>query len=410
MYVSDSLETILHHLSARVMNIITDGNCLQHLEYLLEFLAAWEKRPAYIIPMAYQWCSTIAKAVERLGQRDVTLTQPWPELVPGLRLDLRARLQIQQKDPAFDWALGSSISTVEGEFSEVGPGCDPVHLDNTLHHSHRYPQNQTPNDYEGLLFATLWIGFRLVTPGFNQPALHLDHTSHHSWVFETVFSSEDDEAIADAVCAWIAGGDNTPAGSFMCYFIKRVEKDKAFSPRLWQMSVCAIECIGLSELEVSGWETVCLMNYLEVDVDDVVEKHRWVVLLVDVICSPAGQSLSSHYWHLLDKLVSVERPGLDFVPHDLGVMKTLKETGDWEKLEVWTVVVWESLALLHGPISGSKDVEEVTLELLSQRPSAIPRFENLYPVDCVSHSCVVELQSICDQAQAKQLPSESPLL
>jgi len=36
-YSSDSLETILTHLSTRIMNIIACGNLLQHLDYLMEF-------------------------------------------------------------------------------------------------------------------------------------------------------------------------------------------------------------------------------------------------------------------------------------------------------------------------------------------------------------------------------------
>jgi hypothetical protein len=43
VYASDSLQTILTHLSTRVMDVIASGNGLQHLNLLLEFLAAWEK-------------------------------------------------------------------------------------------------------------------------------------------------------------------------------------------------------------------------------------------------------------------------------------------------------------------------------------------------------------------------------
>ena len=78
VHASDSLETILSHLSARVMTSIADGSCLHHLNYLLEFLAAWEKRPAYLTPMTYQWCSAISEAAGRLGLSGIPIGLPGP--------------------------------------------------------------------------------------------------------------------------------------------------------------------------------------------------------------------------------------------------------------------------------------------------------------------------------------------
>jgi hypothetical protein len=47
------------------------------LHYLLEFLAAWEKRPLCLTPIAYQWCSAISEAAgswgELTGMREGTL-------------------------------------------------------------------------------------------------------------------------------------------------------------------------------------------------------------------------------------------------------------------------------------------------------------------------------------------------
>jgi hypothetical protein len=75
-----------------------------------------------------------------------------------------------------------------------------------------------------------------------------------------------------------------------------------------------------------------------------VDKHVWVRLLAGVICLPAGlESLSPHYWCLLDKLSL----GTDFCGtpglRGVEVMRSLEEAEDWEKLEVWMVVVWQSL-------------------------------------------------------------------
>ena len=155
-----------------------------------------------------------------------------------------------------------------------------------------------------LLPITLRIGFRLITPD-QVPALrNLDHTPHHNWVFETAFSSDDDDVIADVVCAWAAPGG--PSGSCARYFTKRVESDTPFSPRLRQMAILAVERRWSSELKVSGFETVNLLNCLDVDMDDMEYESTWAHLLAEVICSPTGlEGLSSHYWRLLGKLVQV---------------------------------------------------------------------------------------------------------
>jgi len=72
VYTSDSLEIILSHLSTSVMSAIVDGDALQHLNFLLEFLAAWSKCPTCLTPMAYEWCSAISD-VGGLGPQSVFL-------------------------------------------------------------------------------------------------------------------------------------------------------------------------------------------------------------------------------------------------------------------------------------------------------------------------------------------------
>ena len=407
------------------MHTITNKNHHQHLYYLLEYLAAWEERPACLTPMAYQWCLTISKAAGGLGNGGVPIIQPRPlwhnlghqlesqlghelEFQPRLGLGLRLRLGLGLRQP--DMVVGEGLealsSIIEGEFSEVGPGCDAVHLVNTS----IYAQGDLFGDlishnYAYLLSITFGVGFHLATPHHHESASHM---SHHGWMFETAFSSLDDEVIADAVCAWIAGGDNMPPGLCAQYFVKRVEKDVPFSPRLRQVSICAIELIWHKELEVSGLEMIHLLNYLKVDVDDMGMKDEWQQLLVGVIRSPLGlESLSSHYWYLLDK---VERVYVDPASCDVEVMRLLEEAEDWEKLEVWMVVVWESLGWFSIQMSMSKDIEKVILKLLSQRPSAIMRFEELCQTGRVSYLGAVELQQMCKKVQVEQLQSKSTLL
>ena len=407
-YASDSLETILSHLSTRVMKIIADGICLEHLDFLLEFLAAWEKRPTSLIRMAYQWCSAISEAAGRLGLGELPIDPPpmprlqsFPDhLIRQIHLRLRLRLRPQDGAEEFEIA--------EESFSDVGPGCDPARVDNASDHTHTCPQDLIPFYYARLLPAILEIGFRLAGPGHDGLALDLNHTSHHGRVFELAFSSHNDEVIADAVSLWIVGGDPAPPGSFAGHFAKRVDRSRPFSPRLRQVIIHAIELINYNALEVLGLEPIRLLNHLNVDADDMVKEYVWVRLLAGVICLPAGlESLSPHYWCLLDKLSLGTNfygtPGL----RGAELMRSLEEAEDWEKLEVSMVVIWQSIPSLT-PTSLMEDVERVTLKLLSRRPSALLRFETLYERGSLYHSPKSELRRICDQAQAEQPPSDSP--
>jgi len=290
----------------------------------------------------------------------------------------------------------------EEEFSEVGPGCDSTRFGST---SHALGHPQDPWSHARLLSKMLEIGFRLAVPDCDP---RLVYTPGQEWMFETAFSSDNDEVIADAICAWVAGGCHTSLGSCVGYFAKRIGKDTPFSPRLRQVSIRAIEHIWQSELKVSVLGTIYLLDCLNANVDDVVDRPEWVALLVEVICSPVGfKSLSSHYWHLLDKLALELAPWSTLC--NVEVMRLLEEAEDWERLEVWMVITWLSIPGPEMPKSTLKDIEQVTIKLLLQQPSALPRFEDLHETDKIYTSRRLKLQWICKQAQVKQSPSEPPL-
>jgi hypothetical protein len=279
-------------------------------------------------------------------------------------------------------------------------------MHHTSHHTCQCPPNLISLRRVVLLPIILDVGFQ---PARHHSDLHFNHPSHCEWVFKVAFSSNNDEVIADAVNAWIVGGDQTPPGSFASYFAKRVEKSRPFSPRLQQVTMHAIGLIQHNVLEVSGLETVHLLNCLDIGFDDMEEKDKWVELLVGVICLPAGlESLSPHYWCLLDKLALstdfFSIPGLQIVE----VMRSLKEAEDWGKLEVWMTVVWQSLPK-STPVPTMEDVKQVTLNLLLQQPSALQRFKDLCQWGSLYRLHKAKLQQVCDQVQTEQQPSESPL-
>jgi hypothetical protein len=420
VYVSDSLETILSHLSTRVINVIADGNGLQHLNLLLEFLAAWENRPVYLTPMAYEWCSAISEAAGRLGVGEVPANPPpsLPELESQLQPEcscqkceyLQSHPRPRPQDlvnPEFPSGAEYLSIITEDAFSHVGPDCNPVRIGDTSHHTCECPRDTIPLRRVVLLPIILEIGFHLAGPD-HESTLLLNHTSHHEWTFKVAFSSDNDETIVDAVNVWIIGGVQTPPGSFVSYFARRAESSRPFSPRLRQAVIYVIERIWHRELKVLGLEAVHLLSHLNVGVDNVVNKQVWGKPLAGVICLPAGlESMSLHSWHLLGKSALgtdfSETPGL----RSMEMMRSFEEAEDWEKLEVWIVVVWQSLPE-STPAPTMEDVERVTRKLLLQRPSALQRFHDLCERGSLYSSHRARLRQVRDQVQTEQLPLKSP--
>ena len=382
VYTSGSLETILSHLSARVMTDIANGESLRDFNFLLEFLAAWEERPVYLTPMVYKWCSTISEVVVT-GHRHTPL------------------LRFRPQDVGLDGVLSEAA---ELRFSLVGPGCGLVRTGEASHHNRKRRRKWIGSHPRVHLPIILEVGFRLVTPGSGQPALRLDHTLDHNLVFESALSNHDDEVIADGMCAWIAGSDHVPAGSCAHYLTKSVENDTPFSLRLRRMGISLIERTWRSELRASELETILLLNRLYVSVDDMEDQCEWVRLLVNAISSPVGlQGLSIHYWHLLEGLPPVWTPPM---ARTMELVRLLEEGEDWEKLGVWMVVVWQSNPGSFAALEDLEHLERVTLKYLLQRPSALPRFEGLPRSEGVWTGYHAALEDICARARAELLSLE----
>jgi len=173
-YSCGSLEVVLSHLSKKLVHVIADGRCLKHLNYLLGFLAVWEKRPGYLTLMAYQWCCTISEAVERVGLlKKILCQQP-------------KKFQCSLDD---DWDL-LPLRIGENGFLMVGPACDPVRLNDTSHSIPSCQQEIALHYYEDL-HKSLEIGFRLAGPDDHRSTTRFDQPSHNDWMFEAAFSSDD---------------------------------------------------------------------------------------------------------------------------------------------------------------------------------------------------------------------------
>ena len=325
-----------------------DENHFTTLFELFLFLAMWKGRPVSLTPMAYQWCSAISKAA--------------------------------------------------GQFGLDGTDSDSLICDR-LRYPGRYPGSSL--DFR----IPLEIAFRLF--GLANGKVDLTHTSHHNKIFEVAFSSDNDDIIADAACAWIIGRSK-PNDSCAGKFSKRVENLSDFSPRLRQVAICALGENGTTELDRSGLDVVRLMNRVEACVDDFLDERPWAMLLMDVIRSPVSEHLSPHHWRLLDELQSKGKV-FGFKMRDVEVMRSLEGAGDWEKLEIWIAILWFSLTLDEATPELVEEIGEVTLRLISSQPSALHKFENL-PERVGPVSVWTRLKEVLGQAQAQQPPYVSVYL
>ena len=337
----------------------------------------WKERPISLTPIAYQWCSAISEVAGQIGLDVTRTTRPYEA----------------------DHVLSDGLP-------QVGSNSGPPHLDNASHIRDRL---RGPASGEYLDFRTpLEVAFRLVGSANDVVyPVRLNRTSHPDRVFEAAFSSDDDEVIADAACAWITW-DSRPTGSCARYFSKRVGNLRPFLPRLRRVAIHAIERSGSTELTASGLEVVRLLDRLDAGVGDLDYGGAWQKLLVDVIRSPVGENLSSHYWRLLGELESTEvcLRGVSFETRDVGMMRSFEEAQDWEKLEVWMMVGWKTLHVWPELTPELlKDIKDVTLKLLLSRPPALQSFERLL-AGVLPVGTGARLVEVLDKARAGRLPSE----
>ena len=372
VYTSDSLQSILSHLSTRVERAIIDMGCPRHFEHLLAFLVAWKQRPVCLARMAYRWGSIISQVAQNIRPENI------------LPFDSRPT------------PLGLLIQT---HYFTGGDETPPRDLDYT--------------EYANLVSSALEVGFRLHDPHHGRSALHLSHTPYHDQMFKTAFSSNSDETIADAACIWIADSAGRPPSPITGYLARRAKSATPFSPRLRRVLISVIERVWERELEASGLEIVQLLNRLEAGVDDIVDGKSWVRLLISAIRLVTGpEGLFPCYWDLLDKFASDKSQVFPrFKPRDVEVMRSLEDAEDWEKLETWMVLTWQSGVDEAPALDSMGDINRATLKLLLRRRSALPRFEDLSDPNRIlrySKFRVEHLQRILDQAQEEQPPVESP--
>ena len=348
--------------------------------------------------MICHWCSAISEAVGRLRPSKTQIELPY-YLEPYARHN-RFRQQDIGSCSACSYSATTKFSAVRFDRDSGGSDATRSQVQFSL------PQVF----YEYLLSIMLEVGFRLAGIGTRSEGIDPNDTPHLKWIFETAFSSDDDEVVADAVCMLITSCGPTPLGSFARHFAKRSERDSPLSEGLRQLIIDVVERIWDNEPWESGPETVHLLNRLNTNMDNLDERNR-ADLLWRAVVGPGGLELSHHYWRLLHRFLVDGNTSFELESCDWDVMRALREVGDWEKLEVWMLFIWKFLPWCGMP-ELIEDTRQVTLDLLSQRPSALQKFENMYGEESnngeeESNSTPEQvLQDICKQARAENLPSE----
>jgi len=240
------------------------------------------------------------------------------------------------------------------------------------------------DDGEKLLFLALEISFRGLDPQCQWTDVQPVQTKHYRHMADIVFNSGDGEVIADLLQAWATCSSSQRSRGLpnMCAkHLVRLERVDHASKRLRRLIIHTIGCLGFRPFERAGVEGfTALLERLVVCVDDVSDAHsriRWLPLLLGVVRSPDGwRSLGYPHWELILELSVTGTLFLrDPIKHELGIMVSLEEQRDWDRLECWVCFGWSILRPTIDSVLES--LERVTLSLLRQRPGIAEKLKQL---------------------------------
>jgi len=260
---------------------------------------------------------------------------------------------------------------------------------------------QSLGDWEGLLLASLEIGFRHLDPQDLDTVPMLTHTEHHREMADVVFKSQKNEAIADLLHAWIIGHSLLPSLATCTERLACLYNFVPFSPRLRRLVIRSVELIGYGGFERVGVERfVGLLNHLHVTVVDMDYQSEWLGHLLATLQTLEGaQHLSHWYWELLAELALSWSLRLNVI-YDRRIVTFLAEAQEWRKLECWMGIVW----VLWPPEDGrtmEEDLGRSILLLFRQRPDAFQKLEQWMErwSEIRNKNVPESFQRICKQAQ-----------
>ena len=226
-----------------------------------------------------------------------------------------------------------------------------------------------------LVSLALEIGFRGSNLQDRWTPIVLTHTEHHRELVDIVFKSEDGEAIADLLRAWIAegyscGSADTLLGLCAGHLVDLPNR-MDFSSRLRQLVIRSIELIGHQGFQEGGTKRfVELLNHLHVCVEDMRYCPNWTLIFIETIRSSEGaRHLSVQCWKSFAELTISHSWTFGYYVCNPKVTVSLSEGQEWDKLECWMGFVWTVWPPRND--AATKDVERATALLFRQRPSAV---------------------------------------
>ena len=258
-------------------------------------------------------------------------------------------------------------------------------------------------DWEGLLLASLEIGFRHLDPDDLGTIPMLTHTEHHLEMADAVFQNQKSETIADLLHAWTMGYSLFIPLSACTERLVCLHNFVPFSSRLRELVIISIGLIGYERLKGVGMERLAgLLDHLHVAVEDMGIWYDWLTLLLEILQTSEGaQRLSHQYWELLVELTIW---WTQWLRHDVAynpqIMASLAKAQEWSKLECWMGAVW----ILWPPEANGiteEDVGRSILLLFRQRPGAFEKLKQWMEQWSQRNdkSIPESFQRICKQAQ-----------
>ena len=257
-----------------------------------------------------------------------------------------------------------------------------------------WENRQTCWGWEELILLFLEVGFRHPPPGKSRTGT-LIHTEHHRGVVETVFKSNDSEAIADLLFALTTTDHFHRRATYttlldICTgYIANLHNRVTvpFSPRLWQHVMDFIELLGYRRFEgVDAEEFVDLLNNLHLGIKDMDRPKKWGRILLRAMESSKGvQHLVIQSWELLVELQILYFPfaypwSSEDVIRCQHVVDSLSASQQWDKLECWMGALWMSVPIREDMVG---ILESETVSLFRRRPCAVQKLTEWVERYCI---------------------------
>ena len=261
-----------------------------------------------------------------------------------------------------------------------------------------YENRETLRDWRSLLFVCLKIGFRHFDAR-RYYEIRLTHTEQHWRLVDVVFESQENQTIADLLCAWTMGhqfpGPADTLVNICAGHLDGLHNLIHYSSRSRLLVIRFVENAGYKGFEGAGVENLIeLLDHIHVAFKEMGQKSMWMALLLDVIRSPKGtQYLSHHCWELLLEL-AVLSPG--WLSHEVAnsaeITKSLVEAPEWGKLECWIGLAWI--------LRVEEDLENPMVLLFRQRPGAAQKLKEWMERSCQLKGVNIPatFQRICTRA------------